>query len=297
MVNEGGAGRTRVLLTGATGYIAGQLLPEFRERYDLRLTDAREETSSGERVDGVEVVDLLSDDDSKLGPLFDWADVVVHCGHLKPQGEDLDVALRGRTPKPGHDAADLQALHGAWCAPGGSGEHQPGGQVVREPVLRRPQGPRGPRGLPAPGLLLRLGQGRLGAARASCTPAGRWAASSRSSRSGLSSLGRSMPRTSWTSRRERYVRELAGYISERDLRQLFCRSVETPDLEDEYGVPFHIFYGGLGQRPQILEHHQRTARYRVRPPGRLRGRLRRRHRPAATSLKGSEWQAKKSPTP
>src|SRR3712207_2217229 len=42
---------------------------------------------------------------------------------------------------------------------------------------------------------------------------------------------------------ERYVRELAGYISERDMQQLFCKSIETPDVEDEYGVPFHIFYG------------------------------------------------------
>jgi len=42
---------------------------------------------------------------------------------------------------------------------------------------------------------------------------------------------------------ERYVRELAGYISERDLQQLFCKSIEAPDVEDEHGVPFHIFYG------------------------------------------------------
>jgi hypothetical protein len=42
---------------------------------------------------------------------------------------------------------------------------------------------------------------------------------------------------------ERYVRELAGYISERDMQQLFCRSIETSEVEDEYGVPFHIFYG------------------------------------------------------
>ena len=184
MVNEGGAGRTRVLLTGATGYIAGQLLPEFRERYDLRLTDAREETSSGELVDGVEVVDLLSDDDSKLGPLFDWADVVVHCGHLKPQGEDLDARYEGERRNLDMMHRIYRLSHGAWCAPGGSGEHQPGGQVVREPVLRRPQGPRGPRGLPAPGLLLRLGQGRLGAARLPVRLRARWAASSRSSRSG-----------------------------------------------------------------------------------------------------------------
>lgn len=29
----------------------------------------------------------------------------------------------------------------------------------------------------------------------------------------------------------------------RDQQQLFYRSVETPGIEDEHGVPFHIFYG------------------------------------------------------
>ena len=32
-----------VLLTGATGYIAHQLLPVFRERYDLTLVDVKDE--------------------------------------------------------------------------------------------------------------------------------------------------------------------------------------------------------------------------------------------------------------
>ena len=39
--------RKRVLLTGATGYIAGQLLPALRERYDLRLIDVRGEDRAG----------------------------------------------------------------------------------------------------------------------------------------------------------------------------------------------------------------------------------------------------------
>ncbi len=43
--------------------------------------------------------------------------------------------------------------------------------------------------------------------------------------------------------RERYIRDLAGYVSERDLQQLFCKSVEATPIEDEHGVPFHIFYG------------------------------------------------------
>jgi nucleoside-diphosphate-sugar epimerase len=71
--------RRRVLLTGTTGYIAGQLLPAFRERYDLRLIDVRETDASGNIVEGVEAFDLLSDEDSTLEPLFSDVDVVVHC--------------------------------------------------------------------------------------------------------------------------------------------------------------------------------------------------------------------------
>jgi hypothetical protein len=36
----------RVLMTGASEYIAGQLLPAFCERYDLRLIDTRREKES-----------------------------------------------------------------------------------------------------------------------------------------------------------------------------------------------------------------------------------------------------------
>ncbi len=43
--------------------------------------------------------------------------------------------------------------------------------------------------------------------------------------------------------RYRYVRDLAGYISMRDHQQLFCKSIETESIEDEHGIPFHIFYG------------------------------------------------------
>jgi hypothetical protein len=43
--------------------------------------------------------------------------------------------------------------------------------------------------------------------------------------------------------RARYIRDLTGYISQRDIQQLFCKSIETPDIADEHGVPFHVFYG------------------------------------------------------
>ena len=40
-----------------------------------------------------------------------------------------------------------------------------------------------------------------------------------------------------------YLRDIAGYISERDLQQLYVRSIEADSIDDADGVPFQIFYG------------------------------------------------------
>ena len=42
----------KVLLTGASGYIADQLLPTFKERYEMVLVDVVDTNRRGERVDG-----------------------------------------------------------------------------------------------------------------------------------------------------------------------------------------------------------------------------------------------------
>src|SRR5881392_199959 len=38
-------------------------------------------------------------------------------------------------------------------------------------------------------------------------------------------------------------RDLGQYVSPRDLAQLFVKSVEAPSIENEYGIPFQVFYG------------------------------------------------------
>ena len=38
-------------------------------------------------------------------------------------------------------------------------------------------------------------------------------------------------------------RDLGQWVSPRDLAQLFVKSVEAPNIEDEYGIPFQVFYG------------------------------------------------------
>ena len=40
-----------------------------------------------------------------------------------------------------------------------------------------------------------------------------------------------------------YKRDLGAYISPRDLTQLFRRAIETPNIENEHGVPWQVVYG------------------------------------------------------
>jgi hypothetical protein len=42
---------------------------------------------------------------------------------------------------------------------------------------------------------------------------------------------------------KRIHRGLGAYLSARDQAQLFIKSIETENIEDENGVPFQIFYG------------------------------------------------------
>ena len=46
-------GVSKILMTGATGYIANQLLSTFREEYETVLIDVNEKNRQGEKVEGL----------------------------------------------------------------------------------------------------------------------------------------------------------------------------------------------------------------------------------------------------
>ena len=83
--------KKKVLVTGATGYIASLMLPEFRDRYELVLTDVSATTRSKsnrsieaeEHVPGVITTDLLNFDRTKYASLFENVEAVVHLGYRR----------------------------------------------------------------------------------------------------------------------------------------------------------------------------------------------------------------------
>jgi hypothetical protein len=83
---------TTVLVTGAAGYIGGYLLPQFRERYTLRLVDNRDRDGLGRPVEGLQVRDVS--DPSRMDEyrdLFRGADAVVHLAFMRPPEETLHL--------------------------------------------------------------------------------------------------------------------------------------------------------------------------------------------------------------
>jgi len=231
--------RKKVLLTGATGYIAGQLLPELRDTYALRLFDVRETNRDGKRVDGVEIVDLLETDRATLEDLFAGVDTVVHTGYLRPRPDHVyederrnvdmmqrvyDVAL----------ATGVRRVVAASTNQAAKWYEQPYHAGLRDRV--------DPEDYPRPDTF-------YGWAKAAYESLGFLYA--------CGTLGRKLeviqirivaPREIDAgdfdeASKAQYIRDLTGYVSPRDLSQLFRKSIDTPAIEDAYGVPFHIFYG------------------------------------------------------
>ena len=235
--------KKKVVLTGASGTIAGVLLPALRERYDLTLLDTRAHDRDGAEVAGLQIADLMNRDRDSYRHHFSGADAVIHCAYyrISDQGDDVYFAselenlqlaynvfqvaweerVRRLVAASTNHAADFYenyALDGA--APmvtpdmNASDNWYGWGKIAFEQI-----GQVFATGVTHGGRPLENVQIRIGGPRETDVAA-----------APLGDL-------------RRMRRALAVYISQRDMSQLFIKSIETADIRDELGVPFQIFYG------------------------------------------------------
>jgi len=74
--------KRRVVLTGASGYVAQRMYPELAERWDLVPIDVRPTTRDGKPVPGIILADLTNPDRNAYREHFKGADAVIHCGFV-----------------------------------------------------------------------------------------------------------------------------------------------------------------------------------------------------------------------
>ena len=235
--------KKKVVVTGASGAIAGVLLPALRERYDLTLLDTRASDSKGNAVAGAQVADLMNKDRDSYRHHFTSADAVVHCAYYRLQSQGDDAYFSS-------ELANLQMTYNVY-------------QVAWEERVRRLVAAStnhaadfyegyaldGETPMVTPGM--NASDNWYGWAKIAFEQIGQVYAS------GVTHGGRPLenvqiriggPRETDMADTQmgdlrRMRRALAVYISQRDMSQLFVKSIETDYIRNEYAVPFQIFYG------------------------------------------------------
>jgi nucleoside-diphosphate-sugar epimerase len=233
--------RKKVVVTGAAGLIAGQMLPALREHYDLTLLDVRTTDRDGDEVEGVQVVDLLDRDRDQYRQYFAGADVVVHSGFVRTRdpsqlffAELANVEMAYNVYQVSweekvHRVISISSNHAA---------------DYYEPLILDHEWD-----FVMPDARA-LSDNYYGWAKEAYEHLGFVFACGKVNGSPLENIQIRIggPRETDVARcpkgdLRRVRRALAVYLSQRDFDQLIHKSIEAADIRDEFGVPFQIFYG------------------------------------------------------
>ncbi len=246
--------KKRVVVTGASGYIIQRMWSELAERYELVALDSRESTADGKKVPGIRVCDLTQPDRDQYREHFKGADAIIHSAFVSAKGldattwsddsqakfeaEHANVAMaynvyqtaieenikRVVVASSNHAADYYERLIWAdqWdCVtpdmPPKSDNFYGWAKIAYESLgFVFATGKVG-------GRKLEMVQLRIGGPRDNAD---------------LDNVAPGDIKT--------MHRGLGAYLSKRDQIQLFVKSVEAPNIEDEYGIPFQVFYGVSG---------------------------------------------------
>jgi hypothetical protein len=237
--------RRKVVVTGATGVIASKILPGLSERYDLVLVDKKTTDPSGSDVSDVVSVDLLDRDRSAYREIFAGAYAVIHSGFVRSSAPEnrfwaeldnvamaynvyqacVEAEVRRAVVISSNHAADFYErliLDGSVLSidpetPPKSDNFYGWAKIAYEALGFVFACGRINDGKRLPNVQLRIGAPR---------------------ETDIEGADDGNVR--------KMHRDLGAYLSLRDEIQLVTKSIETETIDNEWGVPFQIFYGVSG---------------------------------------------------
>lgn len=260
--------KLKVLITGASGVIAGQLLDVFRERYDLTLLDIKTTNREGIEISDVQVTDLADKNRDNYRPYFKGMDAIVHCGFVGNSSIEANENIDDRFS---NELLNVQIAYNVYQTALEEGVKR---VVVAssnhaadyfEPLILNNQydyihpNDRA------------LSDNYYGWAKEAYEHLGFVFAVGKQRRDSGFASGKEQQAGSQLENiqlriggpRETDIhkctlgdlrcmrRALAAYMSERDMQQLFIKSIEADDIRDERGIPFQIFYG-ISENPHAF---------------------------------------------
>ncbi len=246
--------KKRVVITGASGYIVQRMWSKMTERYDVVALDSRATTAEGAPVPGIHVCDLTERDRDSYREHFRGADAVIHSAFVSAKDLDATTWSDNSGPKFWAEHANVAMAYNVY-------------QTALEENVKRVVVASSNHAADYYERLIWAGQWdyvdpdmppksdnfygwakvayeSLGFVFATGQVAGRKLEMVQLRIGGPrddADLGGIEPGQVKTMHRG-----LGAYLSQRDQVQLFVKSIEAPNIDDEYGVPFQIFYGVSG---------------------------------------------------
>ena len=228
--------RRKVLITGASGYVAGRMLPEFRQRYELVLLDVKTTNRQGEEVEGIQIAELTDPDRDVYRHHFKGVDAVVHCafkgGSFENELTNVQMAYNLY-----QTCVETDVRRVVVCSSNHAADYYERLIWADKWDVVTPE-------------MRPLSDNFYGWAKEAYEHLGFVFATGHVEGKKLQNVQLRIggPRetdmaNSSADDLKAMHRGLGAYLSVRDQVQLFVKSIETENIEDENGIPFQIFYG------------------------------------------------------
>ena len=245
--------KRKVVLTGAAGYVSQRMMKEFQDRYDLVCIDIRDTFRDGGKVPNCTLCDLTNPDRSAYRKLFQGADCVVHNGFALAPGLDATTWDINTEDKFRLEYKNIGMAYNVFQA-----AHEAG---VKRVVMASSNHAAdyyerliwaGKFDTVTPAIAP-YSDNYYGWAKVAYEQLGFVFATGKVGGRKLEVIQMRIGGPRETDLEEmppgdikKMHRAAGAYLSQRDQAQLYIKSIETPNIDDENGVPFLIVYGISG---------------------------------------------------